>query len=249
MTAPFHEQPLLPIPTPPCCRGSCPAMGTCWSWGAPAAMRFDPSVAQQRAGSGTGAGDSPGTAGGGCAGHVLELGGCYRQQAMLAHFGHGDRRLRPAQQLQRLETSAPFPIPARSLLLPWQLVTSLNSLEICQPCSAETKLISAVLLMPSVSAGLGHSRAGAAFCGSVSRQLHRHPSCCVCTSPRPLAHLELLAAPRRWAAPASNPAQSRLPAVLVLLRSVQRSGPECSLKIKVVRCTEVNRDIAVFSPL
>lgn len=53
-------------------------------------------------------------------------------EAMLAQFGHGDRRLRPAQQLQCLETSAPFPIPARSLLLPWQLVTSLNSLEICQ---------------------------------------------------------------------------------------------------------------------
>lgn len=80
VTAPFREQPLLPVPTLPCCWGSCPARGTCWSRGAPSATRFDPSVAQQRACGGTGAGDSAGPAGGGCAGDILELAGCYHLQ-------------------------------------------------------------------------------------------------------------------------------------------------------------------------
>lgn len=86
-------------------------------------------------------------------------------------------------------------------------------------CSAETKLISAVLPMPSVSAGLGHTRAGAASSGAAGGQLPHHPGCCVCTSPRPLGPP---AAPRRWAAPAPNPAQPQLPAVPVLLCAALR---------------------------
>lgn len=227
VTAPFREQPLLPVPTPPCCWGSWPARGTCWSRGAPSAMRFDPSVAQQRACGGTGAGDSAGPAGGGCAGDV---------PGMLDATTHS--RGNAGTVWPRGQKAAPCsaaPVPGDVSTFPNSSPFPLVTMAACdlteflgdQPtCSAETKLISAVLLMPSVSAGLGHTRAGAASSGDAGRQLPHHPSCRACTSPRPLAHLELPAAPRRRAAPAPNPAQPQLPAVPVLLRSVQHSRPE-----------------------
>lgn len=190
MTAPFHEQPLLPIPTPPCCWGSCPAVGTCCSWGAPSAMRFDPSVAQQRAGGGTGAGDSPGTAGDGCR-------GCPGARWLLPPTSNAGtvwpwgQKAAPCSaapapgDVSTFPNSSPFPLVTMAAC---DLTEFLGDLP---TCSAETKLISAVLLMPSVSAGLGHTRPGAAFSGNVSRQLPHRPSCCVCTSPRPLLRLEL----------------------------------------------------------